>query len=234
MLPPAPPSPPDGPPRGTYFSRRKAMQPLPPRPARTWTVASSRKAKAGGRAGGGAGPSPGASGLLGREDVDELAAAAPVLELADAADLHPQEVLPVADGAAVLLAPLLLEDPDLGAAHLADQRRRHQRPLDDRVAHLDAAVARDHEHPIELDRAPIALGRDPLDVEHVARRDPVLFATTLDHREHRKLLGIALERGVASTRGREKLPRRAAAVNRSAAADGGLHRRVLEIGRAHV
>src|SRR5271156_3720908 len=39
--PPLPPSPPDGPPRGTYFSRRKAMQPLPPSPAFTRIFASS-------------------------------------------------------------------------------------------------------------------------------------------------------------------------------------------------
>src|SRR5579863_3839243 len=41
MSPPSPPSPRDGPPRGTYFSRRKAMQPLPPSPAFTRIVASS-------------------------------------------------------------------------------------------------------------------------------------------------------------------------------------------------
>src|SRR5664279_763722 len=39
--PPWPPSPPDGPPRGTNFSRRKAMQPLPPSPAFTRIFASS-------------------------------------------------------------------------------------------------------------------------------------------------------------------------------------------------
>src|SRR5262245_47801417 len=39
--PPRPPSPPDGPPRGTNFSRRKARQPLPPSPAFTRIVASS-------------------------------------------------------------------------------------------------------------------------------------------------------------------------------------------------
>src|SRR5438477_13177785 len=39
--PPLPPSPPDGPPRGTNFSRRKARQPLPPSPAFTRIVASS-------------------------------------------------------------------------------------------------------------------------------------------------------------------------------------------------
>src|SRR5437867_13143855 len=41
MLPPWPPSPPEGPPRGTYFSRRKATQPLPPPPAFTKILASS-------------------------------------------------------------------------------------------------------------------------------------------------------------------------------------------------
>src|SRR5437764_8053556 len=41
MSPPLPPSPPEGPPRGTYFSRRNAMQPLPPSPALTRILASS-------------------------------------------------------------------------------------------------------------------------------------------------------------------------------------------------
>src|SRR5579872_4701220 len=39
--PPLPPSPPDGPPRGTNFSRRKARQPFPPSPAFTRIVVSS-------------------------------------------------------------------------------------------------------------------------------------------------------------------------------------------------
>src|SRR5579863_10249447 len=39
--PPRPPSPPDGPPRGTNFSRRNAMQPFPPSPAFTRIFASS-------------------------------------------------------------------------------------------------------------------------------------------------------------------------------------------------
>src|SRR5579863_10133739 len=43
--PPLPPSPPEGPPRGTNFSRRKAMQPLPPSPALTRIVASSMNMK---------------------------------------------------------------------------------------------------------------------------------------------------------------------------------------------
>src|SRR5204862_5555560 len=42
--PPSPPSPPSGPPRGTYFSRRKWIEPSPPRPAtavsraRSWNI----------------------------------------------------------------------------------------------------------------------------------------------------------------------------------------------------
>src|SRR5271154_4856987 len=39
--PPRPPSPPEGPPRGTYFSLRKATHPLPPSPAFTAIFASS-------------------------------------------------------------------------------------------------------------------------------------------------------------------------------------------------
>src|SRR6202041_873520 len=39
--PPLPPSPPEGPPRGTYFSLRNAMQPFPPSPPFTEILASS-------------------------------------------------------------------------------------------------------------------------------------------------------------------------------------------------
>src|SRR5271154_3525410 len=39
--PPLPPSPPDGPPRGTYFSLRNAMQPFPPSPPFIDILASS-------------------------------------------------------------------------------------------------------------------------------------------------------------------------------------------------
>src|SRR5271169_5759699 len=41
MSPPLPPSPPEGPPRGTNFSRLNAMQPFPPSPALTRIFASS-------------------------------------------------------------------------------------------------------------------------------------------------------------------------------------------------
>src|SRR5579875_2455788 len=57
--PPWPPSPPEGPPRGTNFSRRKAMAPLPPSPALTRIRASSMNMRGGevaswGRGAGGA------------------------------------------------------------------------------------------------------------------------------------------------------------------------------------
>src|SRR5882762_3498920 len=45
--PPLPPSPPEGPPRGTYFSRRNAIQPLPPLPAFTRILASSMNIRIG-------------------------------------------------------------------------------------------------------------------------------------------------------------------------------------------
>src|SRR6202142_752902 len=41
MAPPRPPSPPLGPPQGSYFSRRKEMQPLPPSPAEAFMMHSS-------------------------------------------------------------------------------------------------------------------------------------------------------------------------------------------------
>src|SRR5688500_15970618 len=41
MFPPRPPSPPSGPPRGTYFSRRNDADPLPPSPAFTQILARS-------------------------------------------------------------------------------------------------------------------------------------------------------------------------------------------------
>src|SRR5437016_12677881 len=41
MLPPRPPLPPSGPPRGTYFSRRKLNAPAPPSPALTKILARS-------------------------------------------------------------------------------------------------------------------------------------------------------------------------------------------------
>src|SRR5579863_3812886 len=49
MLPPRPPSPPLGPPRGTNFSRRKATQPLPPSPPAMRILDSSMNTMKNGR-----------------------------------------------------------------------------------------------------------------------------------------------------------------------------------------
>src|SRR5208282_4350326 len=88
--PPRPPSPPEGPPRGTYFSRRNAMQPLPPSPALTVILTSStNKCTAGDLV----------AGVLFQQwlslrlDADELAHAAAVSELDDAGDLGKQRVV---------------------------------------------------------------------------------------------------------------------------------------------
>src|SRR5215471_7754842 len=92
MLPPSPPSPPLGPPRGTNFSRRKAMQPCPPSPAFTVILASSMNMKCQRKA------RSEATGLvtnrgLNRLDVDEAAAAAFVFELNDPGYLREQRVV---------------------------------------------------------------------------------------------------------------------------------------------
>src|SRR3970040_2887911 len=56
MLPPSPPSPPLGPPRGTNFSRRKLTQPAPPSPALTKiSISSTNIRPPGGRRGGSGG-----------------------------------------------------------------------------------------------------------------------------------------------------------------------------------
>src|ERR1043166_9114075 len=82
--PPWPPSPPLGPPRGTYFSRRNARQPLPPSPAFTRILASSRKCMVG---------QAGRPVLRDFVDGDELAHAAAVFELHDAGHLREQRIV---------------------------------------------------------------------------------------------------------------------------------------------
>src|SRR5947209_8399275 len=101
--PPRPPSPPLGPPRGTNFSRRKAMQPLPPSPAFTRIRTSSMNNW---------------KGLLRDQavslDADKLAHPAAVAELHDAGDLRKQRIV---------LAPAdVLARFDLGAALPHDDR----------------------------------------------------------------------------------------------------------------
>src|SRR5690242_16083006 len=87
--PPRPPSPPLGPPRGTYFSRRKARQPLPPSPAFTRILTSSMNMEAAARTAEERQP----AGLRYGGDVDELAHAAAVLEFDHARHLGEQCVV---------------------------------------------------------------------------------------------------------------------------------------------
>src|SRR6476469_6458935 len=92
--PPRPPSPPEGPPRGTYFSRRNARQPLPPSPALMRMRASSRNCIE--KLSPGYGRRPlgiGTVELLGRLDVDKLAHAAPVAEIDHAGHLGEQGIV---------------------------------------------------------------------------------------------------------------------------------------------
>ena len=88
-------------------------------------------------------------------------------------------------GAAVLFAPLLLEDVDLAGARLLedlgeDRGLVHQRGSDSR---LGGAVAQ-HQHLAELDRR-AGLAGDALDNDHVVGCDAVLLAAGADDSEHR-------------------------------------------------
>src|ERR1700690_646620 len=83
MSPPRPPSPPEGPPRGTYFSRRNARQPLPPSPALTRIRASSMNTALGRRG----------FRRLDRFDADELAHPAAVPELHAPGHLGEQRIV---------------------------------------------------------------------------------------------------------------------------------------------
>src|ERR1700722_4689740 len=102
ILPPWPPSPPLGPPRGTNFSRRNARQPLPPSPAFTVMRTSSlnntrgsRQNRAGQIEKGGRVPSFGKRRklILSGDDVDELAHASAIAELDRAGDGRKQRVV---------------------------------------------------------------------------------------------------------------------------------------------
>src|SRR5579863_1979213 len=93
--PPRPPSPPEGPPRGTNFSRRKATHPLPPSPALTRIFASSMNisAKQIGLAAARPRFKSKLSLCLDRLNAYELAHIAAVLEFDDARDLGEKRVI---------------------------------------------------------------------------------------------------------------------------------------------
>src|SRR5437016_5279073 len=112
--PPCPPSPPDGPPKGTYFSRRKAEQPLPPRPPVTCRSTSSTNAVLTFRAG----RRRASLRRFGRQrdDGDELAPA-PAVAVLDVAGRGGEQgvVLAASDVAARLDGRAALADEDLAA-----------------------------------------------------------------------------------------------------------------------
>src|SRR5690606_36589204 len=102
----------------------------------------------------------------------------------DRLDPHPQEILPVSAATVVALAPLVLDDADLRGAHGVEQRGLDPGAGNDGVADTGAAVAEDHEDPIELDlRALLGRDRKELDVEDVPLLDPVLLPARFDHCE---------------------------------------------------
>src|SRR6185369_6348610 len=94
MLPPSPPSPPLGPPRGTNFSRRKAIQPCPPSPALTVIFASSMNMPAVRVVDADVAAALAVGGLFYRLDANEAACSAFVFILNDTGDLRKQRVVP--------------------------------------------------------------------------------------------------------------------------------------------
>src|SRR5207249_3381383 len=116
------PSPPDGPPKGTYFSLRNAEQPFPPRPPVTCRSTSSTNAvlMAEGRAGGGAHRAARCAPLRGLDggghDRDELAQPA-AIAVFNVARGHGEQrvVLAAADVASRLDGRPALADEDLAA-----------------------------------------------------------------------------------------------------------------------
>jgi hypothetical protein len=94
-----------------------------------------------------------------------------------------RQVLAVAHGAAVMLAPLLLEDLDLVAARLLDEFGRHHGAGNDRGSDLDPGLVDDHEHLVELENV-TGLARQPLDLENIVGLDAVLLAARLDDCVH--------------------------------------------------
>jgi hypothetical protein len=100
--------------------------------------------------------------------------------------------------AAIVLAPLLLEDDDLVAALVLDHLGRDQRAGDGRAARLGAAVAAEQDHLRKLDNV-AGLACDLLDLDDIVRRHAILLAARANDREHDSLssLTLGLEAGLA-------------------------------------
>src|SRR5438105_5973185 len=135
--PPRPPSPPEGPPRGTNFSRRKATHPLPPSPAFTRIRASSMnmgerkrpRSREARTAEGGCATRSCLIQIFGL-DSDVLAQAAAVFEADNAADFGEQGVVfAAADVQAGLNAGAALAHDDGAARHQLASEGFYAQPL---------------------------------------------------------------------------------------------------------
>src|SRR5713101_11170 len=132
--PPSPPSPPLGPPRGTYFSLRKARQPLPPSPAFTRILTSSMNIEKPNKK-----MPPACScrrpvrlrgGLCACLDVDEFAHPSAIPELDHAGDFGEQGIVlaPTDVGARRQFGATLAED-DAAAGYQRAAEDLHAEPL---------------------------------------------------------------------------------------------------------
>src|SRR5579884_840391 len=109
----------------------------------------------------------------------------------DLLDDQAGELLPVAGLLAIARLRLHLEDDQLRPLDLPLDVGEHARALDDRGADADARLVRDHEHAVEGDlRAGFA--RQLLDLDHIAGRDPVLFAARFHDCVHRVPLLVSM------------------------------------------
>src|SRR5207248_8723622 len=135
--PPRPPSPPEGPPRGTNFSRRKATHPLPPSPAFTRIRASSMnmverkrpRSREACTAEGGCATRSCLIQIFGL-DGHVLAQAAAIFEADDAADLGEQRIVFAAtDVQTGLNAGAALAHDDGAAGHELSAEGLHAQPL---------------------------------------------------------------------------------------------------------
>ncbi len=93
---------------------------------------------------------------------------------------------------AEMLAPAGLEDPDLLAAAMGLDTRRHGL-CQTRRPYPHAAVVGDQQHLIQ-GHVMTHLGGDPLDPHGLADRYPVLLATRLDYRVHKAPDPISVKR----------------------------------------
>src|SRR6266542_3680972 len=104
----------------------------------------------------------------------------------DLRDAHRGQGLTVPAVPPVVLPPLELDHHDLGALSLREHLACHLGPGQRLRLDRHLAVLVDQEHLVELHRGPLRLA-EPLDLDHLPRRHPVLLATRRNHRFHSDL-----------------------------------------------